>query len=175
MSTGQYPIELKQRLHALFEEKGSMLEAVVEIGKEFPKYKRRLTVRRAYQVDHWFRNHQPEPPPQERAKEQMPWALVSDEQREKILGAAKKLRGDHVRWKVIVDRLQEKHPELCIPDAINLARIAGAGGSNKSTTQNQKPSLAKHLVLQISNAGSLDFKAEINLDIARRVIQECLS
>lgn len=166
MFVAPYPIELKQRLDMLFKEKGNMSEAVRMVQAEFPEFRKRLTVTRAYPIVGWFRKHKPQ------AKKQIPWSLVPSEQQEKILRAAKKLHSDRVRWKVITERLQRKYPQFCIPAAVNLARLAGVGGT---VSQDQKSSLAKHLVLQISNAGSLDFKAEINLDIARRVIQECLA
>jgi len=173
MTTNSYPIELKQRLYELSQNM-DLPKALAVIWQEFPKYKRRLTLPRAYQVNHWFTGHQNQQvTPQEKAGERTRWMHASDDQRKKVLDKAKRLHSEHIRWKVIVERLQKKYPTLAIPMAANLARIAGANNNNKLT---MKSSLSqKCLVLQISNSGSMNFKVEITPDTACRVIQECLA
>lgn len=167
MSTVPYPAELKLMLNSVFQKDG-MNAALERVHEEFPKYRKRLTKVRAYAVCQVFRKKAAA----EESAEKIPWVSLSDADREKVEAAARKLRADHVRWSAIVEQLGAKFPQVEVPAPMNLARILGKGNHN------QKPGklkTAKHLVLAIRNAGSLNFEAEISPEQALRVIGECLA
>lgn len=132
-----YPDKVKKYLVHWVERGYGYEEAVEKTIKQFPEYKGRLTVQRAYPMVRYYqkmrdKNKQEKSKSKKSGKKKTPkkkggrapWKTMSKDSRDTILESARLLHAQGMNWKPIAEALGKKFKNSTIPTPHNLARMS---------------------------------------------------